>query len=294
MNLIIRADDVGYTDVCNIGAFETMENGVVTSADVMLDCPGTEDALRRLKELPWISVGWHTHFWGAPVLASEKVPSLYDPDRKGFRKDIRTAQDVVYEEILNECRAQLERCVRILGRAPDTGGPSDLDTPFGRALRQTEKEYGLKNNFMMRPALPGIPEEQWDGEKAIPAPFSVFRDLETDSLTEIEKYNPIRFYLEDQMGMLTMDVPDTATIIHAWHPGYLDYFVSCQGDYSPNAINFLRARVIDVHALCSPEIHNWVRDHKIRLINVRDFLYGTNEYQNHLRSIGSDLYLAEM
>jgi len=50
MKLIIRADDAGYTDVCNIGAFEPIDNGVVTSADVMLDCSGTEDALRRLRE----------------------------------------------------------------------------------------------------------------------------------------------------------------------------------------------------------------------------------------------------
>jgi predicted glycoside hydrolase/deacetylase ChbG (UPF0249 family) len=57
MKLIIRADDVGYTDVYNIGAFETIDRGVVTSADVMLDTPGTVDALERLKSLPWISVG---------------------------------------------------------------------------------------------------------------------------------------------------------------------------------------------------------------------------------------------
>lgn len=43
--MIVRADDVGYTLVNNIGAFEAIENGVVTSSDVMLDCPGTVDAL---------------------------------------------------------------------------------------------------------------------------------------------------------------------------------------------------------------------------------------------------------
>lgn len=49
MKLVIRADDVGYTNVCNTGAFESIDNGVVTSADVMLDCPGTGDALRRFR-----------------------------------------------------------------------------------------------------------------------------------------------------------------------------------------------------------------------------------------------------
>ncbi|MCK7536433.1 MAG: ChbG/HpnK family deacetylase [Marinilabiliales bacterium] len=69
--MVVRADDVGFSKVCNIGAFETIEKGVVTSADIMLDSPGTEDALERLRALPWISVGWHMHMWGAPVLDHE-------------------------------------------------------------------------------------------------------------------------------------------------------------------------------------------------------------------------------
>ena len=72
MKMIIRADDVGFTDVCNIGTFETFDKGLSTSADVMLDCPGTEDALRRLRNYPWISVGWHGHMWGSPVLGKAR------------------------------------------------------------------------------------------------------------------------------------------------------------------------------------------------------------------------------
>ena len=76
MKLIVRIDDIGYTDINNMGSFLAIHEGIATAADVMLDTPGTEDALRRLKECPWISVGWHTHFWGSPVLPAEQVPSL--------------------------------------------------------------------------------------------------------------------------------------------------------------------------------------------------------------------------
>ena len=47
MKMIIRADDVGFTDVCNIGTFETFDKGLSTSADVMLECPGTVDSFLR-------------------------------------------------------------------------------------------------------------------------------------------------------------------------------------------------------------------------------------------------------
>ena len=45
MKMIIRADDVGFTKVHNMGTFETLDNGLTTSCDVMLDTPGTVDAL---------------------------------------------------------------------------------------------------------------------------------------------------------------------------------------------------------------------------------------------------------
>lgn len=289
MKLIIRADDVGYTDVCNIGAFETIDNGVVTSADIMLDCPGTEDALRRLKDRPWISTGWHAHFWGAPVLDPDSVPTLYDPSRNGFRKDLRELEDVDYDEALAECRAELDRCVRIMGRAPDASGFAWGDGPMAKAMKQVAKEYGMQEDFMTRPAFPGMPAEEWDGKKVICAPFTAFAALETDSLTEIEKYDPIRFYTENNGGM--DDLPEGATMMHAWHPGYVDYFVYRLGDYGPNARNYITARPVDVHALCSPEVKGWLIEHKIKLVNLRDALYGTHEYQNHLRAIGSELYM---
>lgn len=288
MQLIVRADDVGYTDVCNIGAFEAIENGIVTSADVMLDCPGTEDALRRLKNYPWISVGWHAHFWGAPVLDPADVPSLYDASRNGFRKDLRALEDVDYQQALAECRAEINRCVEILGKAPDVSGFGMGDTPMSRAMAEVAREFGMKTDFVYMPGFPGS-ETEWDGKKIIAMGFEAYADLQTDSLTEIEKYDPVGYYLQDRGGMLKL--PPHATAMHCWHPGYVDYFVYRLGDYGPNARNFITARTVDVHALCSQQVKDWLREHNVRLVNIRDALYGTNEYQNHLRSVGSNLYI---
>lgn len=54
---------------------------------------------------------------------------------------------------------------------------------------------------------------------------------------------------------------------------------------------FPAIRIQDVHALCSEELKNWIRENRIELVNFRDALYGTKEYQNHLRNIGSDLFV---
>ncbi|MGN1054189.1 MAG: ChbG/HpnK family deacetylase, partial [Erysipelotrichaceae bacterium] len=74
--LIIRADDFGYTRIHNLGTFEAIDNGIVTSVDMMLDTPGSIDAMERIKDYPWISIGWHAHFWGRPVLDPSEVPSM--------------------------------------------------------------------------------------------------------------------------------------------------------------------------------------------------------------------------
>jgi predicted glycoside hydrolase/deacetylase ChbG (UPF0249 family) len=127
--MIVRIDDVGFSDVCNIGSFETIEKGLATSADVMLDSPGTDDALRRLKNFPWISVGWHGHMWGTPVLAPSKAPSLIEKDGEfagRFREDIRNAQDINYDEALAELRAQVKRLWISWAKPPTLATREDL------------------------------------------------------------------------------------------------------------------------------------------------------------------------
>jgi predicted glycoside hydrolase/deacetylase ChbG (UPF0249 family) len=295
MKMIIRADDVGYTNICNGGAFETIERGVVTSADVMLDTPGTVDALERLKTLPWISVGWHAHFWGSPVLDPKQVPSLVitESGRIRFRKDLRTAKDVVLEEALKECRAQIDRCCKILGRAPDTG-PSGGDTLLGKAISQTCDQYGIVCDFSRRQSLVdgGMKfsevNEKWANRKIYTLdPGPAYRDLQTDSVTEVEKYDPVKYYVEDRA--LLKDFPGDAIVEQSWHPGWVDYYVYRLGDYGPRARNFIVTRTVDVEALCSDRMKNWIKEKRIELVNYRDALYGTSEYQNHLRLIGSDL-----
>ncbi len=323
--LIVRADDVGHSSVCNIGSFETIENGVVTSADVMLDSPGTEDALERLKAFPWISVGWHMHMWGAPVLDAREVPSLVEKSGEftgRFRLDLRDAADVVHGEAVKELRAQLDRCIRILGRVPDTGGGARGSSPWGTAVKQVTDEYGLVYDFFSSPATPAAYVERiaaaqkageewarhypatprpaqpadpkWAGRKIVNvAGTTAYIDLLTDSISKVEKdYDPVRFYTEDRAGILKY--PEDTIAMQSWHPGYVDYYVYRLGERGnrARAQQFVVGRTQDVAALCDVRLKSWIKENLIELVNVRDALYGTREYQNHLRRIGSDLCVA--
>lgn len=294
MKLIVRIDDVGYSNVNDIGAFETIENGVATAADVMLESPGTERALERLREYPWISVGWHTHFWGAPVLPENEVPSLIIGETGRFRHDLHSAEDICREELVKECRAQLERCIRILGKAPDTCEGGRGGTVMGDVIKQMCEEYGMATGFANRVDSPDNPpryaEEKWADRKIyIMNPGPAYADVRTESVTELLKYDPVKYYTENKFHR--EQFPEDAVLEQSWHPGYLDYYTYREGDYGPNAKYFTAIRVVDVHALCSPELKTWIKNNKVELMNFRDALYGTKDYQNHLRNIGSDLFL---
>lgn len=326
--MVVRADDIGMSKVCNIGTFEAIEHGVVTSCDIMLDSPGTEDALERLKAYPWLSVGWHMHMWGAPVADPKRVPSLIEKsgDFAGrFRTDLAQASDVVFDEAVMEQRAQLDRCLKILGRIPDTGGAGRPDTPWGRAVRQISDEYGLVYNFSSSFPAPEnylkrirdaqqageewakyysvVPnagqnaatkaDDKWAGRKIFAAAgTTAYIDLLTDSISRVEKeYDAVRFYTEDRAGILKM--PSDWISWQAWHPGYVDYYTYRLGERvnRARAQQFVVGRTQDVAALCDPRLKNWIKQNHIELVNFRDALYGTNEYQNHLRASGSDLYM---
>lgn len=303
MKLIMRIDDVGYSHIHNLGSFDAIDRGIATSADVMMDCPGTVEALEFLRDRPWISVGWHAHFWGTPILPPEQVPSLIEEDRGRirFRRDLIGAKDVVYEEIYAEVKAEIDRCVHILGRAPETGG-SHIDTPLGRAMNAVSQEYGMKSGYETAakfdppndffPHFDDVKEletSRYDGPPVyLPNPESFMKLLWTDSLKEIMQYDPKRYFLEDPSRML--DYEDDDIVMFALHPGNVDYFVEFLGDRGIAANNYLLCRPIDTECLCSDEVKAWVRDHNVTLINFRDALYGTNDYQIHLKHIGSELY----
>jgi len=297
--IIVRIDDVGYTDINNMGAFEVFDKGIGTAADVMLDTPGAKDALARLKDYPWLSIGWHTHFWGSPVLGADKVPSLMDKSGNGhFRSDLsRLTEGIDYDELVAEMRAQINMCISILGKAPDTTETmAPEESLFAKAKREVAAEYGIIMDFAKRVRTDretgersfSKVDEKWAGRNVYwMDPGPAYADLFSDSIEQMGNYDPVKYYTEDKGDMASF--PEDAIFGQAWHPGFVDYYMCREGDKGPKARNFIECRPIDMHALCSEEIKTWVKENKVELMSFTDALYGRQDYQNHLKSIGSDL-----
>ena len=251
MRLILRVDDIGRNPACNNIACKAIELGIATAVHVCLDGPETEYALRQLRNYPWISVGWQSDFRGKPVRPSEKVKTLVD--RGGnYRPDLTTAPDVSRIESLLELRAELFRCTELLGRTPSYRNRVFSKTsPFGRAIGEIDQEFGIISGFVWENEtdLAEAPELPWAERNLVRAEPLDFSG------------DPVDAFLRLGDKLLSRD---ENTWISRW-PGE-------------------RAE-----ALCDQRLRNWIVENGVELVNYRDALFGTRDYQNYLRSIGSDL-----
>ena len=284
MKLCYRADDFGYTVLFNDGVFKAIEQGIITHVDIMLDTPGAEDAMVRIKDYPWISIGWHTHFWGRPVLDPALVPSMVNEEGKfKFRKDQSLRLSVDYDEAVAEFRAQLQKMMSITGRIPDTANIRNQGN-FERAKKQVCDEYHICYNF-----ADGMTERQTG--KAMPIEER-YKKYNIQQLKGAQKggtiYDMEYFWdcYDPAKKIMNIDVEKhiNSSFIGVCHPGFLDDIIlsesSCQ-----------LARVRDCQAMCDPALRRWIIEHRVELVNCRDLLYGTHEYQNHLQAAGSDLFV---
>jgi hopanoid biosynthesis associated protein HpnK len=76
-NLIVNADDLGWTRGVNRGIIEAHRNGLVTSTTVLANGAAFEDGIRLARTMPGLGVGVHLNLSdGPPVLPPAEVPSL--------------------------------------------------------------------------------------------------------------------------------------------------------------------------------------------------------------------------
>ena len=76
--LIVRADDLGYSEAVNRGIEHAVRKGVVRSVGMMPNMPEAEPGWQMLADCD-IAIGQHTNLClGTPCADPESIPSLVD------------------------------------------------------------------------------------------------------------------------------------------------------------------------------------------------------------------------
>lgn len=110
--LIVTADDLGLCHAANVGVYESLRSGYVSSATLKVPCPWARDAASRYRGEDvgvhlTVNAEWDVYRWG-PIT---HAPSLLDGDG-GFPRTVADVWDHAdVDEVRRECRAQIERAI---------------------------------------------------------------------------------------------------------------------------------------------------------------------------------------
>lgn len=285
--LVYRADDIGYTLAFDLGIYRAFEEGIATSADVMFDSQHTVEALKWLKERPWISIGWHRHLWGWPVAGAENVPSMVNEQGKfKWRFDQSLQNTVTYDDAYREFEAELALVKDVYGRYPDSAYVRPQTNELERAYKDILEKYDIPRNFWTDSPKSAAQTD----EKYKSLHFNAWNDKKNPDARLVDKH--IRYDLADfknfdplaRIKQVEWESEDEIWRVGG-HPGYVDDYILSESTHNIHRPKELQACIA---------AKEWVIENKVELISQRDVFYGTNEFQDHLKEINSPLWIGNM
>ncbi len=116
--LIVNGDDVGVSHAANAASIDAMENGLMTSATIMVPCPWFPEIAAYARAHPEADFGlhlthtseWKGYRWG-PVADRAAVPGLVDPQGYLWPATQDVYREATPEQALIEARAQIEKAL---------------------------------------------------------------------------------------------------------------------------------------------------------------------------------------
>ena len=283
-NLIVNADDLGWTVGVNRGIAEAHRHGIVTSTSLLANGYAFEDAVKAASKMPGLGVGVHLNLSdGAPIARAEQVKSLLDEEGKfaGGPETLLmrlTTKSLQPKEVEKEWDAQIEK-VRSAGIRPThlDGHKHVQMLPglFGIALRLA-KRHGIEAVRVSHEASPlraALSDGNESGGVALKQGVQArgLKLLARDAREMAERAGIVTadyFCGIAQTGVLTKagvqkllsSLPEGTTELMC-HPGYADE------DLRKSHTRLQESRQTELQILTDKGIRKSVAEFGIRLIN---------------------------
>ena len=248
--IIVRADDLGFSEGINYGIEKSVKDGIIRSIGIMVNMPATNHGWNLVKDTG-CCFGLHTNICaGKPLTDPKLIPSICDENgnfktSKEYRQAMKEGRDfVVYDEVKLEVEAQYQRYVELTGDKPHYFECHAVaSNEFFRALEDVANEHGcdylpvsffgpckFKNTMMYTSLESGKPDYN---------PFEALKDA------------ALKDYGEDGCCMFVC------------HPGYLDAYIL-------KVSSLTMPRPMEVEMVCSQETKDWLKENDIEVITYDD------------------------
>ncbi|WEV43459.1 ChbG/HpnK family deacetylase [Lactobacillus sp. ESL0684] len=246
-NLIIRADDLGYSKGVNYGIYESIRHGIINNVGVMVNMPDTQHGLDLLKGLD-LDIGMHTVICaGKPLTAPDKIPSLVTSD--GFFKSSKVYRQaktdlVDLNEVVLEIEAQYQYFLKIVGKKPDY---FEAHAVYSANLLKGLEIVANNHDLPLLPFDLNLDPVLFKEKYTI----TTFMDSMQDGYDPYQTFNKvIEFAAKSEKDNIPMMV---------CHPGFLD-----QSIISQSSLTIPRTQEVDF--LCNPKVREMVSNKQLNLV----------------------------
>ena len=245
--LLVRADDLGYSEAFNYGLARAVKSGIVRCVGVMPNMEWAEHGVRLLDGTDVIFTVHANICQGKPLTDPKLIPSLVDEN--GFFKDkslYREAKEdfVVLEEVVMEVEAQYQRLVELIGKKPFMVEAHAVPSAnFNKALAIVGQKYGLATMGFIPGRGPKIKDTvlKFSMDSGNPD-YNPFESLKKAALQPMT---------EDEACMMVL------------HPGFVDEYVLTTSYITTQ-------RALEVAMAINPEVPKWCAENGVQLITYAD------------------------
>jgi len=283
--VILNADDFGFTRGVNEGIIRAHRDGILTSATLMANGPAFDDAVERVRANPQLGIGCHLVLTGGFAVAPpEEIPSLVDgsgrlPASLGRLVTRVSSGMIPVIEIEKELRAQIEK-IRRAGIEPthlDTHKHSHVHPRIMNVLGRVAREFGITR---VRNPVENLGDSWrttrgWGaGSMKNLASAASVRAVASRFKAISRKYglhSPDYFLGLAATGQLSGVA--LCRLIDTLHEGQTEIMLHpgiCNAELAITGSRLQQQRQTEMEALLAPEVRRAVTENHIRLITYRE------------------------
>ena len=244
--ILVRADDLGYSEAFNYGLARAVKSGIVRSVGVMTNMEWAEHGVRLLDGTD-VTFTVHANICqGKPLTDPALIPSLVGENGEFKDKELyRAAKEdfVVLEEAVLEVEAQYLRLAELTGRKPYMVEAHAVPSNnFMKAIVLVAQKYGAEHmKFGPKGPMIGSTTMKFSMDSGNPDynPFESFKKAASQPMAE------------DEAALMVL------------HPGFVDEYVLTTSYITTQ-------RALEVAFATSAEVPQWCEENNVKLLTYAD------------------------